>query len=270
MKNLFIVDLNSLVVQLAFGVMKSRKDKENKVPYISTRNSAVSYVYKYLEKSGYMRGDEVLIAREGRRPWRYEYLPQYKSTRDHDSMEWKQIHAVIDGAFPILQSQYGFKPIYVSDAEADDVIGTIAIHFAGQRDITIISSDKDFRQLFDYVPNLKIMSPQKKKWIEPDDSYDLHKHIMKGDKTDGIPSILNYGGGMILQDVRQWKLNSKVVKKLFDANNEFIGEEFPDVKKGYELNRMLIDLRYIPNDIKDDILDVYERQSAESTIFEVA
>lgn len=260
MKKLFLIDLSSLVVQYTFGVMKGRKDKENKLPYIQTRNGAIGFVRRQLTEAGYKVGDEVIVAREGMNLWRFDHLSDYKANRDHSSFEWKQIHSIVDTVFPILDSQFGYKPIYINSAEADDVIGTIAIHESGKKDMTILSSDKDFKQLLQYVENLKIYSPLKKQFVSEDDTYNILNHIARGDKDDHVHSILTYGEGLIINGVRKKKMTEAIMEMLFDKEGNFIGDEYPDVKRGYEINRMLIDFRYVPDYVKQEIIDLYQKE----------
>ena len=55
----------------------------------------------------------------------------------------------------------------------------------------IVSGDKDFQQLQRY-DNVKRWSPNLNKFIEPEDPQEfLKEHILKGDKSDGIPNILS-------------------------------------------------------------------------------
>lgn len=249
---------------MAFGVIKGRKEKkkDNVLPYISSRNNAASYVNACLDSAGYKYGDEVIIAREGKKPWRYDEVDNYKDhlhkTQNKD--EWTKIKSVIDGSFILLENRINYTSVKSDIAEADDIIATIALLEENKdKEIIILSDDKDFKQLMVYCDNVRIYSPPRKKFIDIGD-YSLHEHIIRGDSSDNIKSILSYGEGMVVKGKRRIAITERVKSTLFDENNNFIANEYDDVKNGYETNRRLIDFRYIPNEVKEDIIFNYRNR----------
>jgi DNA polymerase-1 len=90
--------------------------------------------------------------------------------------------------------------IYVSDCEADDVIGYMSKNMFTDKECVIYSSDKDFYQLVS--ERVTIFSPTSKKYIHVDDvleRFSIHPEnfcqarTFCGDTSDGIPGIKGVG-----------------------------------------------------------------------------
>jgi len=92
------------------------------------------------------------------------------------------------------------KQVYVSDCEADDVIGYLSKYSYHDENIAIVSSDKDYYQLV--CDRIKIWSPGQKKFI--DSAAVLHKFGISannfcvarcfcGDSSDGISGAKGVG-----------------------------------------------------------------------------
>ncbi len=90
--------------------------------------------------------------------------------------------------------------VYVSDCEADDVIGYMSKHMFLDKKCVIYSSDKDFFQLVS--ERVTIFSPTSKKYIETDDVIErfaispinfCQARSFCGDVSDGIPGVKGIG-----------------------------------------------------------------------------
>ena len=90
--------------------------------------------------------------------------------------------------------------VYVSDCEADDVIGYLVKHKFADRDITIVSSDKDYYQLIS--DRVTQWSPGQKKFITSScvlDKFHIPVHnfcvtrCFVGDMSDGLEGIRGAG-----------------------------------------------------------------------------
>ena len=118
--------------------------------------------------------------------------------------------------------------IYVSDCEADDVIGYLAKYKFVDSNCVIYSSDKDFYQLVS--ERVTIFSPTSKKYIQIDDileRFSIHPEnfcqarTFCGDTSDGIPGIKGIG--------------FKVLAKRFP---ELSSEEFVSVEDIIKLSQL--------------------------------
>jgi len=127
--------------------------------------------------------------KSGRRPQRlnryYEDIPDTYENRDY------QLKLTIESLrhAPVQQ-------IYVSDCEADDVIGYMCRHMFRNNRIVVVSSDKDLYQLIDN--NVVQWSPGQKKLITPEEVrekfgvWPTNMCLVRsfvGDSSDGIPGV---------------------------------------------------------------------------------
>ena len=119
--------------------------------------------------------------------------------------------------------------------------------------ILILSKDGDFKQLQRFA-NVKQFDPISNVWITtPDPGKYLLEHIMRGEPAvgDAIPNVFSPDDSFVMNK-RQKSLTKGRMEALMRL--EFESE---DVKRNFERNRMLIDLSYIPNDIKAAIMNKY-------------
>ena len=120
-------------------------------------------------------------------------------------------------------------------------------------DVMIVSADKDFQQLqkYDYVrqwsPNLN------KEVVCEDADMFLTEHILKGDKSDGIPNILSNDDCLDL-GIRQTPLRKPVLEKYLRISIENDDKYY----RNYLINQKLIDFEMIQQKIEDAILSEYQ------------
>jgi len=200
-------------------------------------------------------GKNIVIACDGRKYWRKEVFANYKSnrkkSRSNSGHDWNSIFETLGNIREELKEYSPYKVIHIERAEADDIIGVLTKNAPTSEKILILSSDKDFVQLHTN-PLVKQWSPSMKKWIKSDNpTLQLHELIITGDKDDGIPNILS-GDNYIAEGVRQKPVTKKFLSefKLESSNSDTI--------RNWHRNQMLIDLSFIPEDLKSDIINTYE------------
>jgi len=142
----------------------------------------------------------------------------------------------------------------VYGAEADDIIATICE--SQKEKIMIVSGDKDFIQLQKYK-NVKQWNPVQKKMLNgKNPELYLKEHIIKGDRSDGIPNVLSDDNSFV-DKIRQKPLTKKKIQS-------WVEHDFMDVapneqaKRNYHRNTTLVDLSKIPQDLKDKIKETYK------------
>ena len=207
---------------------------------------------------------EVVLCSDNRKYWRKEFFPFYKASRkksrEKSDLDWHLIFDMLAKFKVELKENFPYKVIDVEGAEADDIIGTLVPRHIMHEDILIISSDNDFLQLQMYNNKhtghkVKQYNPAQKKFLISEDPIkDLKEKIITGDKGDGIPNILS-PSDCFVREVRQTSITKGKLEK-------FLGEEIDKydsiAASGYSRNATLIDLRNIPGDIKDKIINSYE------------
>ena len=256
---MIIVDLSQVMLSnlmMQLGNHTNAEIEENMVRHM-VLNSLRSYKQKFGDEYG-----EMVIACDNTNYWRKQVFPYYKANRkknqETSELDWKQIFECLNKIRAELKEFFPYKVIDIESAEADDIIATLINHSMFYDKILILSGDKDFIQLHTN-DNVEQYDPVRKKWIKHDDPKQyLQEHILKGDAGDGVPNILSADNCFVLGD-RQRPLTKKRIDALIDKTAENIDSEH---KRNYLRNQQLIDLSFVPEDIKNKVLDSYESQSS--------
>lgn len=138
--------------------------------------------------------------------WRVELFPEYKLNRVDDEGGEEEPDLLTPQVPHILDffDAMGFPIIGIDDAEADDVIATLAER--SSKPVRIVTGDRDLFQLVDDNRDIKVVYLAKGisahdlvdlKWIEkkyliPGERYSLFAMI-RGDASDGLPGIRGIG-----------------------------------------------------------------------------
>ena len=154
-----------------------------------------------------------------------------------------------------LKENFPYKVIDVEGAEADDIIGTLVPIYSAHEKILILSSDGDFLQLQAYGANVKQYNPSQKKFVKSENPIlELKEKIIRGDKGDGIPNMFS-PSDCFVRDLRQKPITQKTLDKYL---NEDVKNFSYDETVNFGRNQTLIDLTFIPQDIKEKIINTYE------------
>ena len=207
---------------------------------------------------------EVVLCCDNRKYWRKEFFPFYKAnrkkTRDKSDLDWHLIFDMLAKFKVELKENFPYKVVDVEGAEADDIIGTLVPRHIMSENILIISSDGDFPQLQMYNGRsqytVKQYNPAQKKFIISENPLlELKEKVIRGDKGDGIPNVLS-PSDCFVRDIRQTPISKSKLDKLMEKDYGDWDDE--NAKIGFSRNQTLIDLRNIPGDIKDKIINTYE------------
>jgi hypothetical protein len=107
--------------------------------------------------------------------------------------------------------------------------------------------------------NVKQFDPVQKKWRKTNDpDRFIKEHIMRGDTGDGVPNFLSADDTFVVGG-RQKPISSKKLDQWLEQDPK----EFCDEKmlRGYLRNQQLVDLNFIPEDIRKEVLVQYEEQA---------
>lgn len=252
---MILIDLTQVLIASLMAQTRGGKEpiNEDMVRHICLKSLAM-YRKKYQRTYG-----ELVLADDSYNVWRKDVYPFYKAnrkkTRDKDSKDWNQIFDCISIIREELKVNFPYKYICISKCEADDIIGTLCEKYGETENIMIVSGDKDFQQLQRYR-KVKQFSPITKKNIkltqEQAEEY-LRDHIISGDTGDGVPNVLSQDD-VFVSGMRQRPLSKKkreVIKDPLVANDD-------EVDRNLQRNRSLIDLTYIPNEYKNQILHEFD------------
>jgi len=218
-------------------------------------NSLRSYSKQFKSKYG-----DIVVACDSKRYWRRDVFPFYKAHRKKDreksEFDWHLIFETLNKIRDELKEFFPYRVIEVDGAEADDIIAVLTARMAPHEEILILSSDKDFVQLQKY-PNVAQYSPILKRFLKTENPAEFIKeHIIRGDKGDGIPNFLSADNTFVIGE-RQKIINTKKLKEWISSSPEdFCVTD--NMLRGYKRNQILVDLDYVPESIKEQIVDAYD------------
>ena len=204
---------------------------------------------------------EMVIACDSGNVWRKQIFPNYKAgrkaNREKSEHDWDAIFNMLATIKNEIKTFMPYKVIEVESCEADDIIATLIKKVKNmiipehKKKILILSGDKDFIQL--HGPNVRQYNPVLNKFVGKgeDPVIYIREHILKGDRSDGIPNVLS-DDNVFIEGRRQKPLSKKKLNNW--VNDVFFYTNFTEEEeKNYNRNRKLIDLSSIPQEIEDKI-----------------
>ena len=255
---MIIVDLNQVMIStlmMQIGNHKNIKLEEDLVRHM-VLNSLRAHKVKFSAEYG-----EMVIACDDKNYWRKQVYPYYKANRKKEreasELDWNTLFESLNRIRQELKDYFPYKVIQVDHAEADDIIAVLVKEYHSQNKLLILSGDKDFGQLQKY-PNVTQYSPVLKKYISctnPD--LFLKEHILKGDSSDGVPNFLSEDNVFVM-GIRQSPVTSKKLAGwILQEPEQFCNEA---MLRNYKRNQRLIDLEFVPDEIKTQTLEQYNTQ----------
>lgn len=253
---MIIIDMNQIsVASLMMHLHMNKGELEEDMVRHMILNSVRMYRTMFNEDYG-----EIVLAYDSRAYWRKEIFPQYKSNRrknrEEDNKDWDSIFGVLNNIKEEIKEFLPYKVVEVYGAEADDVIATLCKHYQNEK-VMIISGDKDFIQLQKY-DNVKQYSPITKKLVDGvDPKVYIKEHVLKGDKSDGVPNVLS-PDHTFTDELRQRPLTSKKLESILAQDIDELDDE---IKRNYQRNDKLINLDNIPKTLESEILNSFNEAS---------
>tara|TARA_Y100000593_G_scaffold76290_1_gene140970 strand:+ start:314 stop:1180 length:867 start_codon:yes stop_codon:yes gene_type:complete len=259
---MILVDLNQVMIGSLMAHLHRAQDEidEGLVRHI-VLNNLRHYRTKFKEKYG-----ELVLCNDDKEYWRRDYFPNYKANRKKDRAsspyDWDKIFTCLNKVRDELKENFPYVSMKVSMAEADDIIAVLLMSRGDTKNI-IVSSDKDFIQLHNLTDQY---SPVTKKLVnghKPEDY--LREHILKGDRSDGIPNVLS-ADDTFVKEKRQRPMRKTTIVTLMEAMQEYDPETLHQIVKfdrdtwirNWQRNSTLIDLTKIPKRIVINILKEFD------------
>ncbi len=250
--------IGSLMVQMNYN---KKEVSDDLVRHIILNNM------KYYRKRFYQTYGELVLCCDNRHYWRREYFPNYKANRKKDrassGLDWDMIFGCLNNIKDELKEHFPYKVLEVFGAEADDIIAVV-VRQPGLDKSIIISSDKDFIQLHNNI--IDQYSPLTKKFITNIDPLQfLREHIIKGDRSDGVPNVLS-ADDTFVSDKRQKSIRKTTIAELVEQMALVEPEMLHTLVKcprdtwirNWQRNETLIDLSKIPQDVQVRILEEFD------------
>ena len=251
---MILIDFTQTIIA---GLMAQLKMNDGDVSEDMLRHMIINSVRNYQKRYAPDYG-EIVLCTDAAHPWRRDYYPLYKAgrkkAREASDMDWGMLFDTLQKVKEEIRDNFPYRYMYVENCEADDIIAILVKKYAPTEDILIVSGDKDFQQLHKY-DNVRQWSPNLNKMIQCDDPESfLKEHILRGDKSDGIPNILSNDDVFDL-GIRQTPLR----KPILNSYMRMTIEKDDKYYRNYLRNQTLIDLEFIPEDIENKILQEYDK-----------
>jgi len=213
----------------------------------------------YKKKFGREYG-EIVICNDSRGSWRRDLFPQYKEARKEkrktDSIDWILAHTLFDELRKDFKETFPYKDIALYSIEADDIIAVICKEYHNQEKILIISSDKDFKQL-QIFDSIKQWSPSQKEFLKCENpKMFLYEHLIRGDRSDGVPNILSDDDCLVNKNKRQKRITKNVIDSLMEEIKVGTIKE----RDNWHRNNKLINLFNLPKEIESKIIEEYNKE----------
>ena len=256
---MILIDMNQVCISnlmMQIGSKRQNDVDENLVRHM-VLNSVRMYRSRFSEEFG-----ELVLCYDSKKYWRRDYFPNYKSNRKKDreasGLDWNLIFETLNNIRDEIKEHFPYKVLEVEGAEADDCIATVVDYVSktptAYEKVLILSGDKDFIQLQKHN-FVKQFSPVLKKFVNGIDPHlYIREHILKGDRSDGVPNFLS-ADDTFVNELRQKPLAKKKIATWVELEPEdFCTEE---MMRNYQRNKTLIDLECIPVVLKEQILIDY-------------
>jgi len=253
--------------QLAIGSLMVQLNYNNEVVSDELVRHIILNNLKYYRNRFFKEYGELVLCCDSKHYWRRDYFPNYKANRKKDreasAYEWDDIFGCLNLIRDELKEHFPYKVLDIYGCEADDIIAVLA-RATNDDDTVIISSDKDFIQL--HGSKTKQYSPLTKRMIKNDDPWSyLKEHIVKGDRSDGVPNVLSPDDTFVAEK-RQKPMRKTMLMTLTEAMEKWEPKDLFQLAKcnrdtwmhNWQRNETLIDLNKIPDDIRNDILKEFK------------
>ena len=260
-----LIDMN----QIAISHLMVRSKIENGIHIDSVRRSVVRVLARIQKRFSHEYGN-LCLCYDDKNYWRRQVFPYYKQNRkterENSKYDWDKVFSVLNIIRDEIRDNFPYQVIQVQGAEADDVIASL-VKLNDERDVPeptlILSADKDFIQLHKY-DSVRQYDPIRNRWIEHEDPVQyLQEHIIKGDRSDGIPNILTCDDA-IVTGKPQKKMSRDKITSLASMNPEKFTNYIR--LRNWKRNAELIDFSKIPEEIEVRIIDIFNTTEPQDSI----
>ena len=244
---MIIVDINQIMISnLMVTIHRDNLELSEDLVRHMVLNSLRGHNKKFRKEYG-----DMVIACDSGNVWRRQAFPNYKAgrkeTREKSEHDWTMIFDILSKVKNEIKEFLPYKVIEVESVEADDIIAVLCRRT--NEKVLILSGDKDFIQL--HNDRIKQYNPVLNKFVGQGENPSLYirEHILKGDRSDGIPNVLS-DDNVFIEGRRQRPLSKKKIEAWC---NEIVPTFNEEEQKNYDRNKQLIDLSCVPKELEDKI-----------------
>ena len=249
---MIIVDINQIMISnLMVTIHRDNLELSEDLIRHMVLNSLRGHNKKFRKEYGQM-----VIACDSGNVWRRQAFPNYKAgrkaNREKSEHDWTMIFDLLSKVKNEIKQFLPYKVVEVETVEADDIIAVLCRRT--NEKVLILSGDKDFIQL--HNDKIKQYNPVLNKFVGQGENPSIYirEHILKGDRSDGIPNVLS-DDNVFIEGRRQRPLSKKKIEAWC---NEIVPTFNDEEQKNYERNKTLIDLNCVPKELEDKINREFE------------
>lgn len=251
---MILVDFSQFCVAAYMKSLQNYKDPDDKSQIAPFRHMVLNSL-RYANLQFGKQWGEMVIAVDGSSTWRSSAFPYYKKNRDSQknkgNVNWADLYKCVNQVQQEISDHLPYSVIRVNEAEGDDVIA-VAVQSQGVQPVLILSGDKDFIQL-QTNPLVKQWDTIHQRWItHADPKRYLFEHVIKGDLGDGIPNVYSADDHYIIKQGKAKPITKVKLDQWWEQGVDEIAS-----LPGFKRNVRLIDMRYIPEEVKSDIRDAF-------------
>lgn len=232
--------------------------------------SLAQSIYWYKKKFSSDYG-HVVICCDSKSNWRRDIFPYYKQRRrdkrSNDEKDWDSIFNMFSVVKTRFCQNLQETILEIDGLEGDDLIA-LGCRLITKKPHLILSSDKDLTQIT-AIPGVDMFHVLHQDYAKFDnEAYILQ--ILKGDRSDGVPSILCEDDHFVNENSTVRRLTKKYVEAVKSLNDETIRSVFSDfedvdkIVERFHRNQTLINLNNIPQKyeqiFKDEFMKAYKQQ----------
>lgn len=220
---------------------------ENESGFKTWQHEFVMQIFEWISQ---YNPDKLTLACDGNKLWRKDIYPEYKANRKAQKatipINWNLFYATRDKLCLFLGKMLPIKTMLIDSAEADDVVAIITKRTDDK--ILAFSEDHDWYQLFQYNNYSQYKLKTGEEVIGVDPKMVLNMKILTGDRGDNIPNIRPKMGEVSAR------------KALVECDNNVYNYACKmNLLENYMFNTRLIDFKYIPDNVEEEILNLYNK-----------
>ena len=165
--------------------------------------------------------DKVYFVIDGKPANRLEMYPEYKANRREEITDpeeiayWESYHRQKRICLKYVKECLPVYSAYHKDYEGDDVIYTLAKNTSSEDEVIIISSDTDFIQVVQELPQVKLFNPIKREYRSVPEYNYLSWKSMVGDRSDNIKGVPKIGKVRAEKILKNGELSERLEEETF-------------------------------------------------------
>lgn len=208
MRPLVIIDFSHTSGRMLYTAISQTKPKKKNGKYITSH--FLSYykhlVFNSIQSTKQKFGGDVVLAMDSKGYWRKDFFSEYKGHRAKNKakseINFEEYYEEVNKIGDVIKEYFPFKVLKIDKAEADDIAGVLSNAYGNTRQIFLVTSDHDWKQVKAENKLVQMWDPIKREFqhLSGDEGDVLRtdfgniskftiKHALLGDVGDNVPCV---------------------------------------------------------------------------------